>query len=312
MGQKLILYASYQTGKNLPGYVCFALKHLAETDFSVVLLTNRRELSQQSLDFLEEYHIKLYMTENRGYDFGMWKRYLKDLANQKGERHSFDRIERLLIINDSIVYFQNKFQEFIDKAERNSADVISLTQNNQVHPHLQSFFMYIKQEALGAFYMHLLETPEQLTFYDVVNKLEIGLSKTFEEAEVQTDALYKISGKKTDIMLFNYSDLIAQGAGFIKRKLLQRRFNFDEKVHFIRMGAYDALNADYHKMILKAGIAEDFGKEWLPQPIDSKKQQIIDAIWEKSFQKIGWPLLRAAIKTKYKILRKELKGDEYK
>ena len=31
---KIILYASYQTGENLPGYVQFALKHLAETEYA--------------------------------------------------------------------------------------------------------------------------------------------------------------------------------------------------------------------------------------------------------------------------------------
>ena len=78
---KVILYASYQTGENLPGYVKFALKHLAETDFTVVLLTNRRPLSAETLAFLEDNEIKLYLTENHGYDFGMWRRFLKDIAD---------------------------------------------------------------------------------------------------------------------------------------------------------------------------------------------------------------------------------------
>ena len=51
---KVILYASYQTGENLPGYVQFALKHLAETDFTVVLLTNNRPLSAETMKFLDD------------------------------------------------------------------------------------------------------------------------------------------------------------------------------------------------------------------------------------------------------------------
>ena len=124
-----------------------------------------------------------------------------------------------------------------------------------------SFFLYLKQEALGAFYLHLLETPEQETFYEVVHRLEIGMSRAFEEAEVQTASLYRTHLRA----LFAYPELIAQGGGFIKRKLLQRRFNFMEKVHFIRHGAYNALNADYHKMVTDAGLAPDFKKEWLPK-----------------------------------------------
>ena len=305
---KVILYASYQTGENLPGYVQFALKHLAETDFTVVLLTNKHPLSAGTMSFLEDNGIKLFLTENHGFDFGMWRRFLKEVANGRNSFVEFNSITRLLLVNDSIVYFQNKFAEFIQRAEASTADVVSLTENDEVRPHLQSFFLYLKQEALGAFYLHLLETPEQETFYEVVHRLEIGMSSAFEEAEVQTASLYRTHLRA----LFAYPELIAQGAGFIKRKLLQRRFDFMEKVHFIRHGAYDALNADYRKLVVDAGLAPDFKEEWLPKPVEGAAFQLVDLLWQKSFDKIGWPLLRTAIKTKYKLLGKELKGDEYK
>ena len=305
---KVILYASYQTGENLPGYVRFALKHLAETDFTVVLLTNKRPLSAETMSFLEDNEIKLYLTENHGFDFGMWRRFLKDLANGRNSLVEFNSISRLLLVNDSIVYFQNNFADFIRRAEASTADVVSLTQNDEVRPHLQSFFLYLKQEALGAFYLHLLETPEQETFYDVVHRLEIGMARVFDEAEIKTASLYNTHLRT----IFAYPELIAQGAGFIKRKLLQRRFNFEEKIHFIRHGAYNALNADYHKMIVDAGLAPDFKEEWLPEHVGSSTTQAIDKIWQKAFYKVGWPMLRTAIKTKYKILNKKLEGDEYK
>lgn len=305
---KIILYASYQTGEKLPGYVRFALKHLAETDFTVILLTNKRPLSAETMSFLEDNEIKLYLTENHGFDFGMWRRFLKDLANGRNNLVEFNSITRLLLVNDSIVYFQNNFADFIRRAEASTADVVSLTQNDEVRPHLQSFFLYLKQEALGAFYLHLLETPEQETFYDVVNRLEIGMARVFDEAEIKTASLYSTHLPA----MFAYPELIAQGGGFIKRKLLQCRFDFKEKVHFIRHGAYKALNADYHKMVIDAGLASDFKKEWLPKRIGSSTTQVIDKLWQKAFYRVGWPILRKAIKTKYKILGKPLYGDEYK
>ncbi len=305
---KLILYASYQTGENLPGYVQFALKHLAETDFTVVLLTNKRPFSAETMSFLEDNGIKLYLTENHGFDFGMWRRFLKDLANGRNNTADLNGITRLLLVNDSIVYFQNNFEKFIRHAEANSADAVSLTRNDEIRPHLQSFFLYLKQEALGAFYLHLLETPEQETFYDVVHRLEIGMANVFDEAEVRMASLYSTSQRT----IFAYPEMIAQGCGFIKRKLLQHRFDFKEKVHFIRHGAYDALNADYHQIVVDAGLAPDFKEEWLPKPIGGATFQVADKLWQKSFDKIGWPLLRTAIKTKYKLLGKELEGDEYK
>ena len=311
MHRKVALYASYQTGKDLPGYVRFALRHLAATDFHVVLLTNDRELSEDTYKFIADNDIELFLTRNHGFDFGMWHRYLKLKVNNpaaNGAQEAMGSLDRLLVLNDSVVYFQNNFEKFFAEAEKSNADVISLTSSNEVYPHLQSFFLYMKQPALGAFFMHLFETPEQDDFMSTVRNMEIGLSEKFVEAEVRMEALYPTEGKA----LFSTKELIEQGAGFIKRKLLQRRFTFDEKVHFIRMGAKDLLNTDYAALVKKAGLDSDFCEEWIPELCESPIRHKADLVWETAFDKVGWPLLRTAIKTKYKLLHKPLEGDEYK
>ena len=279
---KIILYASYQTGENLPGYIQFALKHLAETDFTVVLLTNRRPLSAETMAFLEDNKIQLYLTENHGLDFGMWRRFLKDLANGHWGFASLDRITRILLINDSVVYFQNHFTGFIQRAENSSADAVSLTESDDVRPHLQSFFLYLKQEALGAFYLHLLETPEQDS-NDMPHRVEISMANAFDEAEVQTAALYRTHLQS----LSAYPELIAQGAGFIKCRLLRRNYSIKEKIQFLRQGAYDTLNANYQKLVMDAGLAKDFKEEWLPGPGSNSAVQLADRLWQKAFHKLS-------------------------
>lgn len=311
MHRKVALYASYQTGKDLPGYVRFALRHLAATDFHVVLLTNDRELSEDTYKFIADNDIELFLTRNHGFDFGMWHRYLKLKVNNpaaNGAQEAMGSLDRLLVLNDSVVYFQNNFEKFFAEAEKSNADVVSLTSSNEVYPHLQSFFLYMKQPALGAFFMHLFETPEQDDFMSTVRNMEVGLSEKFVEAEVRMEALYPTEGKA----LFSTKELIEQGAGFIKRKLLQRRFTFDEKIHFIRMGAKDLLNTDYAAIVKKAGLDSDFREEWIPELSESPIRHKADLVWETAFDKVGWPLLRTAIKTKYKLLHKPLEGDEYK
>lgn len=297
---KVILYASYQTGPELPGYVRFALQHLSKTPFRVVLLTNKRELSPDTLSFLEDHNIFLYLTENHGFDFGMWRRFLKDLANGKSSFNTLSGISRLVLMNDSIVYYQNRFQEFLDRAEASDADAIGLTQSEEYRQHLQSFFLYLKTEALGAFYMHLLETPEQENYYDVVHRLEIGMANAFEDAEVKTGFLFSTG----EISMLSFKDLIPQGAGFVKRKLLQHRFNLKEKLSFVRHEAIDILNANYHEMIMKAGIDKDFKEEWLPAPVESSLHQAADVLWEKPLEKFAPPLYEAFLKAKNKLLKK--------
>lgn len=301
--QKIALYASFQTGDTLPGYVQFALKHLAETDFHVVLLTNERELSDATYEFLADNEIELFLTENRGFDFGMWRRYLQMQAssseaasNGATSSNTAGNIERLLLINDSIVYYRNKFQEYFDLAEKSPADAVSLTCNDEYAPHLQSFFLYLKQPALGVFFLHLFETPEQTDFYSATIKLEVGLSEKFAEAEVKMEALYHTEKPA----FFAYDELIAQGAGFIKRKLLQRRFNYEEKKHFVRHHAFDALNQDYVALIKKAGFDKDFNEKWFPTSNESLAHHAADLLWERAFQLVGFPAKRLIDKIKKK------------
>jgi len=308
--KKVALYASYQTGNDLPGYVQFALRHLAATDFHVVLLTNERELSEQAYEFIADNDIELFFTQNHGFDFGMWHRYLKLKVNSpasNGAQGAMGNLDRLLVLNDSIVYFQDNFEKFFAEAEKKTADVVSLTKSEEIFPHLQSFFLYMKQPALGAFFMHLFETPEQEDFESTVRLMEVGLSEKFAEAEVSMDCIYHTKSKP----LFASKDLVAQGAGFIKRKLLQRRFTFGEKKHFIRMGFKELLNTDYAALIRNTGLAHDFDEKWIPTATESTIRHKADLVWEGAFNKVGWPLMRTAIKAKHKLLHKPLEGPEY-
>ena len=282
---KIALYASYQTGEEIPGYVRYALAHLAKTDFKVVLLTNERTLSQASYEFLADNNIELFLTQNHGFDFGMWKRYLHMQAISNSEN---ENIERLLLINDSVVYYQDKFEEYFEQAEKSHADVVSLTSNDEFAPHLQSFFLYMKPAALGVFFMHLFETPEQENFYDVTRRLEVALSEKFGEADIKMESLYHTERP----VFFAYKELIEQGAGFVKRKLLQRRFSYEEKKHFVRYHAYDALNENYLALIKKAGFAADFKEEWFPRPCENPIARAKDFVWEKAFQLVGFPAKR--------------------
>ena len=297
---KIALYASYQEGENLPGYVRYALGRLAKTDFKVVLLTNERPLSQETYEFLADNDIELFLTQNHGFDFGMWRRYLhmqaisNSVNGSSDEPNTAGNIERLLLINDSVVYYQDKFEEYFRRAEESSADVVSLTSNDEFAPHLQSFLLYMKPAALGVFFMHIFETPEQTEFYDVTRRLEVGLSEKFAEAEVKMEALYHTERP----VFFAYKELIEQGAGFIKRKLLQRRFSYEEKKHFVRYHAYDALNENYHALVEKSGLAPDFKKEWLPRCEDSLINRVRDFAWEKTFQLAGFPVKRLLDKIK--------------
>lgn len=301
---KIALYASYQTGKDLPGYVRFALKHLAETDFHVVLLTNNRELSNETYEFLADNQIELFLTENHGFDFGMYRRYLQLCSNSATSTNngappdtSICNIERLLLLNDSVIYYQNKFLDYFKQAEESSADVVSLTCSNEFSPHLLTFFLYMKQPALGAFYMFLFETPEQDTPQNLAMNLQFPLSDYFMDAGIHMDSLYQTEKQAS----FAYPELISQGAGFIKAKLLQGKFTYKEQLRFIENGEYESLHTNYAQLVKQAGMASDFDEKWLPTSLRETAQR-----------KILWPALNLATKLKNKLIKKPAATDGQK
>jgi hypothetical protein len=276
-----ILYASYQEEESLPHYIRYALSGLTQTGFSVVYLTNQRDLDAESHAFLDKNKIELFFTENKGYDFGMWHRYLKYVA--KFRRESWDR---LVLINDSIVYYQNRFKTIFERCEKSSADVVSLTSDTQIHFHLQSFFLYLKPKALPVLFDHLLESNECMNFYEVVKRMEIGLSQKWMDAELTLEALYKTERP----VLFSYQELILGHAGFIKRKLLQKRFTREEVFHFWEHGAASAFNQNYYQLIEQEGAMDsDFRKEWLVTTKESMGTQIQKA-FRLIYYHIYWKL----------------------
>ena len=262
-----ILYSSFQTGRTLPGFIRYALSGLVKTGFPVVLLTNRRELDPESLAFLEQQGVELFFTENLGFDFGMWRRYLETIPAET--RNSW---ERLLLINDSVIYFRDRFGDFLQEAEARSADMVSLTCNDMIAFHLQSFFLYMKPRAIRLFYSHLLNSPVHTEYWDVVKSMEIGFSQKVLKAGLSVDALFRTDRN----IFFSYGDLIRKGSGFVKRRLTERRFTISEILFYLHNKAGYVLSTDYVRLIEHEGQMDPvFQAEWilptLPTAFQKKK-----------------------------------------
>lgn len=276
-----ILYASYQTGESLPGYIRYALEGLCQTGFSVAYLTNSRDLDASAHAFFKSHQIELFFTENRGYDFGMWRRYIAYTAKFRREEW-----ERLVLINDSIVYFQNRFVQIFHAAEKNAADIVSLTENDEMAPHLQSFFLYLKASAIDAFCERLLNEPDSESFYEAVAQKEVGFSVAMRDLGFSLEALIHTERP----VLFSYPEIIADKRGFVKRKLLQKRWTRGEAYFFWDGNAETALLTDYEKWIREKGFPDsDFDLRWLNESKHPLRQKIADK-FRFAYYKFRWRL----------------------
>jgi hypothetical protein len=250
----LVLYSSFQKGDVLPGYVRYALARLSETQFRIVLLTTQNNLDEASRRFLAQRDIELFATENRGFDFGMWRRYLEGIPAI--ERDVYDRI---VLMNDSVVYYRNVFRDFFTRAESMDADAVSLSSNKAYGYHLQSFFLYLKSSAIPSFFDHLFSTPEQPDYWNTVVNLEIGLSRRMLAKSLVLKPLFKTKHPVD----FSYDEIIRGHGGFVKRKLLESRYTFGQAMFFIRTSRR-AFTADYERLILDAADMDSaFDPSWL-------------------------------------------------
>lgn len=261
----LVLYAAFLEGDRLPPYVRYALKTISAQKFPVVLITTASDLWPEDMDFLNQHRITLFSTINRGFDFGMWGRYLHTLPDQ-----TRDELDRLVLINDSVVYFRNVLPGFIDSAERQDADVIGLSSNNDYGYHLQSYFLYIKKAALPFVLDRITVNDVALDYWDTVITQEVGLSYALKENGFALAHLCSTKGPFD----FSYEEFIRSGGGFIKRKLLEKRFSFGQALHFLQRARH-AYGLDYRNMILEHGSMDpSFSPAWLQtrSPVTRRQQ----------------------------------------
>jgi len=243
-GSRLCLYSHYSLSPELPAFVRYALERVQECGFQVILLTNKHELNTESNQWLQAHSIGLCMVRNEGFDFGMWTKYLR-VANCQS-------LERLWLLNDSVLYYRPIFQDFVTWAEAQSADAVSLTDNWELAYHLQSYCLYLKTPACSIAKTHMDQQGILKDYTKIVRKLEVGLSGCLLTHGMGLKALYPQTPDDLPMFL-QYIFRIPQGLGFIKRKLLEHRFSPIETLFLTMRNGQEQIDTDYYKLIRETG-----------------------------------------------------------
>ena len=138
--KSLCLFASYFTEQEIPYYITVYLKELKKQYKEVVFLTSQKKLSSESIQFLETENLTLFLTENKGFDFGQWYQAFQSL--------SIDNYEKIVLVNDSCILFK-PLDEFINWSTNNKADMQGITLSEALYPHLQSYFLVLNKKAIA-------------------------------------------------------------------------------------------------------------------------------------------------------------------
>jgi lipopolysaccharide biosynthesis protein len=188
----------------------------SEAGYRVVVIVNSAAFPRDA-GALDTSASMVIIRENSGFDFGAWA-YAVNLIG------GLERVRSLTFTNDSLLPVSTRALALM-RAQANEAqeDVVFLTANAEVRPHLQGFFFTLKQRALQAGALSLLaEMPTEATKDALIYAEEVHLSQRFAAAGHRPGILFpcraaEASGANPTI--HHWRDLIELGFPFLKVRL---------------------------------------------------------------------------------------------
>lgn len=219
---RLCFFAHYHPTGLVAEHVLIYLRALAESGFTVVVLSTARLASSEEAKLARACAL-LIRRENVGLDFGGWQQAVK--------RFFPIRAELLLLANDSVYAPVGDFAAFLSGLIGSAADFYGAIESLEIGRHLQSWFILLRPAAYDspAFIEHMASAiPADLPKGELIATYEVGLTKKLVNAGLTYHAAYSptrngfISRKQP----FNachalWRELVSAGIPFLKIELLR-------------------------------------------------------------------------------------------
>ncbi len=265
--QAICLFCSYDKSCTVSRNVYYYLNALKQAGFNIIFISSSDSISDDDLKKLASYCIQIINRENRGYDFYSWK-----VALQQYPQYPMHKA--LLLANDSVLGPLFSIGDIIDKLEENTADIVSMTDSLQFHPHLQSYFLYCKKTVSTSLeFADFFNQVEELRFkMAIVRAYEIGFSRSLSR-HFKLSALYNLEASLNHIQYAekprNWIDLTHDlwkplitdfKFPYLKKRLVVKRDLSIEEI----IAALTEANTDYNNDLLS-----DFKKQ-PPQTTSAK------------------------------------------
>jgi lipopolysaccharide biosynthesis protein len=209
----LVLYAADGRLTDLHRYQIFAF---SEAGYRVVLVVNSAAFHRDA-GALDSPASLVIIRENIGFDFGAWA-YAVNLIG------GLARVRSVTFTNDSLLpVTSHALAQTRLRNHEAAEDVVFLTANAEVRPHLQGFFCTMKRRALQADVLSLLaEMPTYAAKDALIHGEEVHLSAHFAAAGHRPGVLYpcraaEVSGATPTI--HHWQDLLHSGFPFLKVQL---------------------------------------------------------------------------------------------
>ncbi len=283
----ICFFSSYFEREVLPYYVEIYLLELSRHFNEIVFLTNTKQLSEPSMNFLTQHNIKCLLLKNEGYDFGMWGKAFKQFP--------IDSYEQVALVNDSALLFAplNKFMNWANKA---NFDYCGMTDSYAISYHIQSYFLIVNKQAIPYCRDYFQKIGILPNIQQVIEKYEVGLSTFLLSNGLKLGAFLSNNGYKGEFSPYYFllESHLKQGAPLVKKKIIYASYRKDELFTLMRMN-FRIEAAYFIEMIKKlhpADLIINFEKAQSDLPSQLTSIQI--ALY--NFKRIIFHILKRAIK----------------
>ena len=166
-------------------FVRHYVRQLEKAGFAIIFVSNAPRLAPATIDWLTPLCALTIRRTNAGKDFGAYKDGIREIPE-------LARLDRLLLVNDSVYGPFHDLSDIVDSMDGETADVWCITDSWEHRYHLQSYFLLFGRRALAA--------PVFLQFWNALRyvqdknwlifRYEIGLSRRLMGAGLRCRALF--------------------------------------------------------------------------------------------------------------------------
>jgi hypothetical protein len=192
LGERVAVFVHFDREGAVSREVAATLAALRAAGFSVVFVSNAGMLKPASRALLGPLCAAILVRRNLGWDFAAVADALAQLGLPR------PGTSMLLLVNDSIIgplggpAQPNPLASVLARIDFSHADLWGATENQQIHPHLQSFFLAAGPRALAhpawAAFWRTVRPVASKTW--VIRRYEVGLTRSLRRAGLRCRPLF--------------------------------------------------------------------------------------------------------------------------
>ena len=245
--KSICFFCTYFNGHDIPYYVRVYLEELSRHFTTIHVLTNKKDLHDEALEFLEKKGLQIHYYPNEGYDFGMWSKALKEINT--------DGFERIGLINDSTILFRDLNVVF-NVMDEKQWDFAGLIASSNINWHIQSWFLVINKNAIGHLKNYFLTHAAQSDIKDVIVKFEVGLSQYLLKQGLQAGTVFQspLTDGRSNPSYLDITRLIKAGFPVIKKKLIFGNYR-SEEIPGLLIRNFN-FNSEYYIRLIESTVPE--------------------------------------------------------